>query len=97
MPNVLKLALVGCGAISQMHLMGIKQAAGRTQITAAIDLDPARPHRLIGMGLGHVGIALAVALMLVMSWVVKNETAQTGLSLASGVGVGERLSSAWID
>jgi predicted dehydrogenase len=41
-PNVLKLALVGCGAISQMHLMGIKEAARRTRITAAIDLDAAR-------------------------------------------------------
>ncbi len=42
MPNVLKLALDGCGAISQMHLMGIKEAARRTRITAAIDLDAAR-------------------------------------------------------
>ena len=40
-PN-LRLALVGCGAISRLHLPAIREGAPRIQITAAIDSDRAR-------------------------------------------------------
>ncbi|MCZ6782915.1 MAG: Gfo/Idh/MocA family oxidoreductase [Proteobacteria bacterium] len=42
MAEFLKLAFVGCGAISQMHLMGIRQGAPRIRVTAAIDTDRSR-------------------------------------------------------
>ena len=35
----LKLAFVGCGAISSMHLMGIREGAPRIDVTAAVDTD----------------------------------------------------------
>jgi predicted dehydrogenase len=38
--NKLKLAFVGCGAISQMHWLGIQQGAPQIQVTAAVDTDP---------------------------------------------------------
>ncbi len=37
MSTTLKLAFVGCGAIARFHLDGIKEAAPRIQVTAAID------------------------------------------------------------
>jgi predicted dehydrogenase len=40
--DTLKLALVGCGAISAMHLVGLREGAKRTQVTAAVDTDRAR-------------------------------------------------------
>jgi predicted dehydrogenase len=40
--DTLKLALVGCGAISKMHLMGIREGAPRIEISAAVDVDPTR-------------------------------------------------------
>jgi predicted dehydrogenase len=42
MPAILKLALVGCGAISKMHIPAIAEGARRTVITAVIDKDLAR-------------------------------------------------------
>jgi UDP-N-acetyl-2-amino-2-deoxyglucuronate dehydrogenase len=39
MPETLKLAFVGCGAIARYHLDGIKEHAPRIQVTAAVDLD----------------------------------------------------------
>ncbi len=42
MSRDLKLAFVGCGAIAEMHLMGIKEAAPDIRITAAIDPVAAR-------------------------------------------------------
>lgn len=42
MTDTLKLALVGCGAISPMHLFGIREGAPEIEITAAIDPDPER-------------------------------------------------------
>ncbi len=42
MPNTLKLALVGCGAIARYHLDGIKERAPRIQVTAVIDPNPER-------------------------------------------------------
>lgn len=38
----LKLALVGCGAISRIHLPAIREGAPEIEVTAAIDTDPAR-------------------------------------------------------
>jgi predicted dehydrogenase len=37
MKDELKLAFVGCGAIAEMHLMGIEQHCPRIKVTAAID------------------------------------------------------------
>jgi predicted dehydrogenase len=42
MTRKLELALVGCGAISQMHLLGILEGAPEIQVTAAVDVDPER-------------------------------------------------------
>jgi UDP-N-acetyl-2-amino-2-deoxyglucuronate dehydrogenase len=42
MPRTLKLALVGCGAISRVHLGAIREGAPEIEITAAIDSDPER-------------------------------------------------------
>lgn len=42
MTDVLKLALVGCGAIARVHLPALREGAPRIHITAAIDADPAR-------------------------------------------------------
>jgi predicted dehydrogenase len=42
MARTLKLALVGCGAISRLHLPAIREGARRTEIVAAVDSDPAR-------------------------------------------------------
>jgi predicted dehydrogenase len=41
-PRNLTLALVGCGAISRVHLPAIHEGAPAIAITAAIDTDPAR-------------------------------------------------------
>ena len=41
MPTILKLALVGCGAISEWHRMAIEHVP-EIEITAAIDVDPGR-------------------------------------------------------
>ena len=38
----LTLALVGCGAISQLHLPAVRKGAPRTEITAVVDTDAAR-------------------------------------------------------
>lgn len=38
----LTLALVGCGAISSLHLPSIQKGAPRTRITAVVDQDPGR-------------------------------------------------------
>ena len=38
----LTLALVGCGAISQLHLPAVRKGALRTEITAVVDTDAAR-------------------------------------------------------
>jgi predicted dehydrogenase len=37
----LRLAFVGCGAISQWHLSALRAAASRTEVTAAVDVDRA--------------------------------------------------------
>ena len=42
MSRTLKLASVGCGAISRFHLDGILESAPRIQVTAAIDPDRGR-------------------------------------------------------
>ncbi len=42
MSQTLKMALVGCGAIARYHLDGLKEHAPRIEITAAVDLDPAK-------------------------------------------------------
>lgn len=42
MPRTLTLAVVGCGAISNLHLPSIEKGAPRTRITATVDVDPAR-------------------------------------------------------
>ena len=39
MPDSLRLAFLGCGAIARYHLDGIKEHAPRIQVTAAIDVD----------------------------------------------------------
>lgn len=42
MPAKLTLALVGCGAISQLHLPAVRKGAPRTAIAAVVDTDAAR-------------------------------------------------------
>jgi UDP-N-acetyl-2-amino-2-deoxyglucuronate dehydrogenase len=42
MAEKLRLALVGCGAISQMHLLGLREGAPRIQVVAAVDVDRER-------------------------------------------------------
>ena len=42
MSQTLKLALVGCGAIARFHLDGLKEHAPQIEVTAAVDLDPAK-------------------------------------------------------
>ena len=42
MPGTLRLALVGCGAISRVHLPAIREGAPRIEVTAAIDADRGR-------------------------------------------------------
>ncbi len=42
MSKTLKLAFVGCGAISRFHLDGIQESAPSVQVTAAIDPDRGR-------------------------------------------------------
>jgi predicted dehydrogenase len=42
MPDFLKLAFVGCGAIARYHLDGVKECGGKIKITAAIDPDVAK-------------------------------------------------------
>lgn len=42
MPDTLDLALVGCGAISQMHRLGLAEGAPRTRVVAAVDPDRSR-------------------------------------------------------
>ena len=39
MSRKLELALVGCGAISEMHLLGIREGAAEIEVTAAVDVD----------------------------------------------------------
>ncbi|HEY8155836.1 MAG TPA: Gfo/Idh/MocA family oxidoreductase [Myxococcota bacterium] len=46
MPDRLKLALVGCGAISKMHVMGIRAGAPRTEVAAVVDVDRERAQAL---------------------------------------------------
>ena len=46
MPDRLKLALLGCGAISHFHIDGIWESAPRIDITAAIDTDPAKAEEI---------------------------------------------------
>lgn len=42
MPAQLTLALVGCGAISQLHLPAVRSGAVRTAITAVVDTEESR-------------------------------------------------------
>ena len=46
MPDRLKLALLGCGAISHFHIDGINEDAPRIDITAVIDTDPAKAEEI---------------------------------------------------
>ena len=45
MAEILKLAFVGCGAISQFHLNGIRDRSVPVRITAAVDADPERAEK----------------------------------------------------
>jgi UDP-N-acetyl-2-amino-2-deoxyglucuronate dehydrogenase len=38
----LRLGFVGCGAIAQWHLLALRAAAPRTNVTAVVDIDPER-------------------------------------------------------
>jgi len=38
----IELACVGCGAIAQMHRLGIREGAPQIEVTAVVDTDPAR-------------------------------------------------------
>ena len=42
MTQELRLAFLGCGAISKFHLLGIRDAATQIKVTAAIDVDASR-------------------------------------------------------
>ena len=39
MPQTLKIALIGCGAIAPYHLRGIHELGGRVRVTVAVDPD----------------------------------------------------------
>ena len=39
MPNSLKIALVGCGAIAEYHLKGLENDVPRAHVTACVDPD----------------------------------------------------------
>jgi len=46
MAKMLKMALVGCGAISRFHLDGIKEQVPSVQVTVTVDRDMARASKL---------------------------------------------------
>ena len=46
MAEVLKLAFVGCGAIAQHHLAGIREECKNTRVTAAIDPEIEKAERM---------------------------------------------------
>ena len=46
MPEVLKLAFVGCGAIASYHLNGIRESCDDVLVTAAVDPDPVKAERM---------------------------------------------------
>ena len=46
MPEVLKLAFVGCGAIASYHLNGIRESCDDVRVTAAVDPDPVKAERM---------------------------------------------------
>jgi predicted dehydrogenase len=62
MPDILKLALVGCGAIARYHLDGLKEHAPRIKVTACIDLDPAKAQQYAAETGGRAFTSLAEAL-----------------------------------
>ena len=46
MPEALKLAFVGCGAIASYHLNGIRESCDDVLVTAAVDPDPVKAERM---------------------------------------------------
>ena len=63
MADKLKLALVGCGAISQVHLNGIRQGAPEIEITAAVDTDSARAQSMASQADARAYTSLEQALV----------------------------------
>ncbi len=61
MPDVLKLALVGCGAIARFHLDGIQACGGKIRVTAAVDPDRAKAERVASETGAQVFSSLAEA------------------------------------
>ena len=62
MPARLKLALLGCGAISHFHIDGIRERAPRIDITAAVDTDLARAEEIAAKTGAEVFTSLEEAL-----------------------------------
>lgn len=62
MSGILKLAFVGCGAISRFHLDGILESAPRIKVTAAIDPEPGRAEAIASETGAEVFLSLAEAI-----------------------------------
>src|SRR5690242_8255239 len=73
MASVLRIAIVGCGAIAEWHWRALQAAATRTRVAACIDVDDARaaamaaktggmPYRALAAALAHEDVD-AVAIM----------------------------------
>lgn len=58
----LKIALVGCGGIAQMHWQGIQTHATQLVVTAVVDTDPARAQAMAAQTGGQAFTSLAKAL-----------------------------------
>jgi len=53
MPDTLRLAFLGCGAIARYHLDGIEERAPRIRVTAAIDTDQSKAGKFAAETGGH--------------------------------------------
>jgi predicted dehydrogenase len=60
--QTLKIALVGCGGIAQMHWRGIQAHVPQLQVTAVVDMDPARAAAMAQQTGGQPFTSLASAL-----------------------------------
>lgn len=58
----LKIALVGCGGIAQMHWQGIQTHATQLVVTAVVDTDPARAQAMAAQTGGQAFTSLTKAL-----------------------------------
>jgi predicted dehydrogenase len=62
MTRKLRLAFVGCGAVTELHLMGLRDGAPEIEVTAAVDPDAGRARALAAKTGARVFATLAEAL-----------------------------------